>query len=161
MNSFLVRCFSLSLFIPFGIHVSRSIASIAIVNTETMRPCLLPNDVLVVSKLNTERRKFKRNDIVLFYHPSVYRKRMISQIVALPGDSVSFDGEEGSFTLATGHCLMLGKNDDNPEDTSDFFQISMGLIVGQVKFIIWPLHRIGFVQSQPDYASTDLKELLE
>ncbi|KAH9909059.1 mitochondrial carrier [Xylariomycetidae sp. FL2044] len=88
----------------------------------------------------------RRGMIVTFWHPYNPEMIVVKRIVGLPGDVLRTRDPYPVATIRVpeGHVWVEG--DAGPRDSrdsNDFGPISIGLIIGKVTHIVWPLHRAG------------------
>ncbi len=114
----------------------------------------------------------ERGDIVVFDPPEESDKPYIKRVIALPGETVSFQGgevqingqpldepyiEDGitrcrarendncEVTVPEGTVYVLGDNRDGSQDSRSFGVVDVDAIVGKAWFTYWPLDDLGLV----------------
>ena len=81
----------------------------------------------------------KRGDIVSIVSPKNPRESYIKRIIGVPGDIVKTISYKNEYVrVPEGHCWIEGDNYECSYDSNSFGCVSMGLIYGQVKFIMFP-----------------------
>ncbi|XP_025106253.1 mitochondrial inner membrane protease subunit 2-like isoform X2 [Pomacea canaliculata] len=125
----------------------------------SMQPALNPEDN---GKLNTDYvflnrwsangLQFQRGEIVSLVSPSNPSQRYIKRIVALEGDTIKTLSYKHKLVLVpSGHCWVEGDHHGRSVDSNFFGPISMGMITGKARYIVWPPHRWGRLEVQePD-----------
>lgn len=136
----------------------------------SMSPNFNSNDVVILDKISYKFKEIKRGDVVSVYYADT--KYLIKRIIGLPGERIEFrnnvlyiNGESykeeylsdeiitndfsidsiGYNIIPNDYYLVLG---DNRMDSLDSRDQKVGLIpkknvIGQVRFRIWPLNKIG------------------
>ena len=129
-----------------------------------MEPRFFDSELLLVWGVGVEGG-LRRDDVVVFRHPSVEGRLMLKRVAALPGERVGVVGGrvlvEGGATIETGDGVgkgeeglwemewVLGENQwfvlgDNPESSLDSRRLGPirgSWIRGRVWFRCWPLLR--------------------
>ena len=158
---------ALALVLALGLCLRRWVACTVRVAGTSMQDTLKASDVALVTRFDYRRdRGPSRGDVVQCVFPG-RSDTYIKRVVGLPGESVRFS--DGALTvngqpveepyvssltgdyevhLDAGEYLVLG---DNRADSYDSRMADMGPLgadafLGRVRFILWPLQRIGPVR---------------
>ncbi|KAH7642097.1 mitochondrial inner membrane protease subunit 1-like protein [Dermatophagoides farinae] len=127
--------------------ITRFFAEPILLQGPSMEPTILNNDIIIAEKYNTafHRNDYKRGDIVVVRSPMNPHQFICKRIVALPGDMISQRYHFSSYrqTVQKGHVWLMGDNKTNSTDSREFGALPMGLIIGRVIYRIWPLNRMG------------------
>ncbi|KAF2842617.1 LexA/Signal peptidase [Patellaria atrata CBS 101060] len=113
----------------------------------------------------------RKGEIVSFWTPHEPEKMSVKRIIAKAGDTVIVgrDGKrrggngvlggiegEGAVnyfkrgdrvSVPAGHVWVEGDNTENSVDSCDYGPISLGLVTGRAKYIVWPTYRIGSIKT--------------
>lgn len=129
----------------------------------SMLETLRTGDKLYVSLLTPKINGYERGDIVICFYPG-REDRCVKRIVALPGETVKIvsgqvyvNGEPleepylehragyhyPEITLAEDEYFVLGDNRPISHDSHSHDVGPVSRIEGEVRFILWPLNRIG------------------
>lgn len=74
----------------------------------------------------------------------------MKRVVALEGDMVETRGYKERLVLVPrGHVWIEGDNHAQSRDSNFYGSVPLGLLTGKLAYIIWPLHRVGRVDSTP------------
>lgn len=140
--------------------------SIITVDGSSMQETLQGGDRLYVSLLTARMQGYERGDVVICYYPG-RTDRCVKRIIGLPGDTVEITGgtvlvngevlEEEyidhparysypSVTLAEDEYFVLGDNRPISHDSHSADVGPVKRIEGKVRFVIWPLSRMGAVK---------------
>jgi signal peptidase I len=135
--------------------------------TSSMAATLLPGEHVLVDKLATRHRSWRRGDVVLFRAPGG-GTLTIKRLVGLAGDKVAIrdgvlvvDGRRmaepyvapgaidsvyfGPIRVPSEEVFVLGDNRRNSLDSRDYGSVPVDDIEGRVLMVLWPPARIGAV----------------
>ena len=109
-------------------------------------------DIVLVRKYNLKQPgSFARGDVVLFRSPLNPEKILTKRVTGLQGDVIRprappYPKEE--IIIPRNHLWVEGDNTFHSVDSNNFGPISQGLAMGKVCMVIWPIGRLGLVQSR-------------
>ena len=137
------------------------------VEGSSMIDTLHNNEYVIVTKPEYLFRAPNRFDVVICRYPD-RSENFVKRLVGLPGDTVEMDEgvlsvngvayEEpyirdasrpryaGVWTLGENEYFVLGDNRSNSNDSHIIGPISRDMIVGHVRFVVWPFNKMRTVQ---------------
>jgi len=139
------------------------------IESHSMQPNFHEGEFILVNKLAYRLGEPARGDVIVFHNPNNPAEDYIKRVVALPGDTLEFRGDEvylnGEFleepfvnapTRAAGltdapiivepdSLFVMGDNRPNSRDSRSFGQLSQDLVVGKAWLQVWPLSGLGLV----------------
>ena len=141
------------------------------VKGHSMDDTLHENDVLLVDKIGTNFRNYKRGDIVILDAPDLPKKLYVKRIVGLPGEKIdiidgnfyingekleedytnapyTYENEElgiNSWTLSKDEYFVVGDNriKNISKDSRTFGPIKRDSLEGHVTYRFYPFDNIG------------------
>lgn len=135
----------------------------------SMRPTLVENDKILVSKFAYRFHPLRRSDVIVFKAPpeaALDEKDFIKRLIALPGDVIEVrDGmvfingkpQEEPYiaeppvydmppvTVEPGKVFVMGDNRNDSNDSHAWGPLDADRIRGKALVIFWPLSRIGVI----------------
>ena len=136
------------------------------VEGQSMQHTLENSEFMIVTKPEYLLGEPSRFDVVICRYPN-RTENFVKRLVGLPGDTVEMTGgylyvngqryeeeyitdsnrprETWAFTLEDGEYFVLGDNRDNSNDSHLIGPISKDMIVGHVRFVVWPLNKIRMI----------------
>lgn len=135
------------------------------VDGTSMLETLHSGDKLYVSLLTARLQGYGRGDVVICYYPG-REERCVKRVIGLPGETIKvvsgtvyINGEPleedyltykaryscPEITLDDGEYFLLGDNRPISHDSHSADVGPVSRIEGEVRFIIWPISRIGSV----------------
>ena len=137
----------------------------------SMAPVLRSGERVLVNKIGPRFRGVERGEVVVFRNPSNPAVAMVKRIVALPGDTVRFQGDaisvvpadadgsraavpcaaalEGpgsvSMTVEAGHYFALGDNRSESRDSRHWGALPSEAVIGTVLARVFPPDRMAFL----------------
>jgi len=149
------------------------------VDGPSMSDTLLDGDKLFVTVADMRADGPDRFDVVICKYPN-RRDQYVKRVIGLPGDTISvrqgvlyvngeaveepflsdartvrFDKGSNNFgpvEIGEGEYFVMGDNRDNSNDSRNVGVITEDMVIGKVRYIIWPLSRIGSVPGSEVYA---------
>lgn len=128
--------------------------------TRELKTRLRQDRVLLNKWVARDRRKLRIGDVVIFKSPRNPSKTLIKRITAMPGDTIHINETGEIKIIEEGHCWVEGDNQHSSYDSNNFGQVPLGLIEGQVCFIIWPMDRIRRIRCDPNTSFNSKKTVL-
>lgn len=148
----------------FSLLINVFVAQAMVVQGPSMLPNLTCHQRVIVEKITYNLiHSPRRGDVVIIYRPAE-KELLVKRVVALPEEMVAVqDGQvfindqllnEPWATHKGGmdypptqvppmHVFVLGDNREASRDSRFFGPVPMGQVGGRVRFVIWPLDRIG------------------
>lgn len=148
------------------------------VDGPSMQDTLHNGDRLFVSVLDMKLNGPERFDVVILHYPG-RSEQFVKRVIGLPGDTlevregvlyingeaieegflsdertVRFDKAANNIApieVPEGQYFVMGDNRDNSNDSRSVGFISEDMFVGKVRYVIWPLDRIGSVAGSEVY----------
>lgn len=144
------------------------------VTGDSMLPNFHDGEQIVAEKVTVKFENLKRNDIVIFQHPTNPDKLVIKRVIGLPGETMELqngkiliDGkildepylaeetrtltgnyikENVVYTIPADSYIFLGDNRSNSSDSRDWGPISKNNIVGKAFLVYYPFNELGLVR---------------
>lgn len=130
------------------------------ISSESMYPTLKAKDTAVMLRKYT----VDRGDIIVFLNPEhTEQKYLTKRVIGLPGDVIEiknklmyindqlyeeeyftddFTADYFKITVPADSYFVMGDNRNNSRDSRHFGCVSSNAIVGKIKMILLPIHRI-------------------
>ncbi|OQV19212.1 putative Mitochondrial inner membrane protease subunit 2 [Hypsibius exemplaris] len=151
--------------VPASLLFLDNVGSVARVHGSSMMPTLQGDrrgggrrDYVWLNTFAVRRFQVERGDVVVFSSPTDPSKILIKRVTALEGDVVHSPTYKQNYVLIKrGYMWMEGDNKEMSMDSHNFGQISRGLLLGKVEYIIWPPQRWGRVKALPETVATNAK----
>lgn len=134
----------------------------------SMEPTLMPDDRILVSKLDYRFGEPSRGDVVVFKYPLDPSKNYIKRLIGLPGETIEIRDQKlyingrpleedylpedlqvddfGPVVIPEGSYFMMGDNRDDSLDSRYWGPLSEELIIGKADYIFWPISRLGAIE---------------
>ncbi|KAF0852457.1 mitochondrial integral membrane protein (IMP) complex Imp2 (core peptidase) [Andalucia godoyi] len=136
------------------VAVTENIVGVGDIKGASMQPTLNPppahpdesptRDYVLIDKLSLRMRDVQRGEVVMVRSPLERNRWLVKRVLAVPGDLVKpVNNPNRYFRIPKGHCWIEGDNVVNSQDSNDYGPVSMSLVEGVVKRIVWPPSRIG------------------
>lgn len=104
-------------------------------------------DVVLVQKfLLRSQNGLQRGDIVMLRSPYDPEKLLTKRITGVQGDHIMPRKEyprQGATVVPRNHLWVEGDNEFHSIDSNTFGPVSLGLVVGKVVLLLWPISRWG------------------
>lgn len=150
--------------IGYLIHIF--VATVFVVDGESMMPNLLDKEYLMVNRIHYDVSTPKRGDIVIFYYPGEPSKKFIKRIIGLPGEKVEIangqvyindqkldepymssdtvtptetDQDQIIYNVEPGSFFVLGDNRTNSSDSRIWGSLPRKFIIGQAEVALFPI----------------------
>ena len=145
----------------------------------SMEPNFHDYEYLIIDEISYRLDEPQRGDIVVFRYPMVPSQYFIKRLIGLPGEKIKISGGQvhiydinsdqyvvleedylppgtetvgsAEITLAEDEYYLLGDNRPLSLDSRAFGPVKRNYIIGKVFWRGWPLNRIGFLFSDPEY----------
>ena len=149
-----------------SLFINAFVAQAMVVHGPSMKPNLTYDQRVIVEKISyCFPHAPRRGDVVIIGIPGE-KDLLVKRAVALPGETVAvqdgkvyLDGQPLEELWATRqggadypptrvpphHVFVLGDNREESRDSRSFGPVPIDQIGGRVRFIIWPLDRIGWI----------------
>jgi mitochondrial inner membrane protease subunit 2 len=129
--------------LPAAVTFSDLIASVAVVNGDSMQPTLNPHgdgfrnrDVVLLDKTT----KPDKGDIVVLRSPESVRQLVVKRLIGKDGDWVK-RRSGGLAHVPTGKIWVEGDNEDTSVDSDRFGPVPISLLQARASHIVWPPSR--------------------
>ncbi|KAI9333560.1 peptidase S24/S26A/S26B/S26C [Obelidium mucronatum] len=163
---------------PF-LCVKEFVVSVSPINGKSMCPTLNPDtlrhdqrDWVLLDKLAVQRERISHGDVVTFTAPHDPELTLVKRVIALEGDvvhtrpppSLKYEYPEKNlkFTppprfvkIPKGHCWVESDESYRGIDSNVFGPIPIALIEARVKYIVWPIERMGEVPKRFSLSKVD------
>ena len=138
-----------------------------IVEGNSMLPTLLPNERVIVGRINYLLGKPQRGDVIVFEYPNDPSRDFVKRIIGLPGETVSIDNGIVSIdgkplppeiyleytaptsldpqTLGDDQYFVMGDNRPGSSDSRSWGPLPRRNIIGKAWLVYFPLNRFGIV----------------
>lgn len=155
---------AIALAVALGMAIKTYALSTLRVTGTSMEPTLMTGDIALITKTDYRNDTPNRGDVVQLTVPG-RSGTYIKRVIALPGETIEISGgsviingaplEENyaaasnidypAVTLNGDEFFVLGDNREKSYDSreEDFGAISADQFLGRVRFVIWPISRIG------------------
>ncbi|KAH7887855.1 peptidase S24/S26A/S26B/S26C [Phlebopus sp. FC_14] len=141
--------------LPIGIAFIQFGFTVKTVKGRSMQPTLNPdtsawNDIVVLDRFSVfAGRPIKKGDVVTLRDPTDNKKVIIKRVIAVQEDTVKTlpPYPEPEKVIPEGHVWVEGDEPFRTLDSNSFGPVPLALVDAKLSFIIWPLHRMGFLKS--------------
>jgi inner membrane protease subunit 2 len=101
-----------------------------------------------VHPLSAKLQALRHGEVVVLKSPDSPNKFVIKRVVALVGDVVALDRGRGPpLVIPPGQVWVEGDNPTCSHDSTHLGTVPMALIVGKVRFVLWPPSRAGRISA--------------
>ena len=107
---------------------------------ESMLPTITPNSVVYVESLSKHFVRYKKGDIVIVKSLNDLHTTICKRILYTEGDEFTLKNGR-TVKLSKGQLWIEGDNKDNSFDSRNFGPVSDYLVLGKVKFSLFPLRK--------------------
>lgn len=173
---FLVETFQTILLALVLYFLIDSVVARVRVENVSMKPTLLPDERLLVSKLAYRFGEVERGDIIVFHFPANPSEDYIKRVIGLPGDQIQIrDGKvfvngreleedyittpvmyNGEWVVPKDSLFVLGDNRNQSSDSHSWGFVPLQNVIGKALVVYWPLDKIKFLSHSGEvYAATD------
>jgi signal peptidase I len=139
-----------------------------IVYETCMLPGILPDDRIIVNKLDYFFHKPERGDVIVLKSPGGDSPDLLKRIIAIPGDTIEIRNDKvlvndraisepyikeaphykyGKEKLSENSYFVLGDNRNAARDSHIFGPVSTDTIIGKTWVIYWPFGRMQAIQN--------------
>lgn len=104
------------------------------------------NDVIIFDRFSVNSGKpILRGDIVSLRDPIRYKRTIVKRVVAVSGDVVKTLPPylQPEVLVPEGHIWVEGDEPFHSLDSNSFGPIPLALVDAKLRYIVWPLHRLG------------------
>eukprot|EP00898_Chlorokybus_atmophyticus_P008305 jgi/Chlat1/8476/Chrsp80S07872 len=138
---------------PICMFLNDTVASMKGITGRSMQPTLNPPDAqqpdrVLLERLSARACQYRRGDVIVLRSPEEPHLTLVKRMIALEGDWVTLPGRGDIEQVPKGHCWVEGDNAANSSDSNHYGPVPLALIEGRVTHIIWPLDRIGRIESK-------------
>lgn len=144
------------------------------VTGDSMLPNFHDGEQIVAEKVTVKFENLKRDDVVIFQHPSNPDRLVIKRVIGLPGETIKLqngdvliDGQilkepylaaesktlvgnyikdNTTYTVPADSYIFMGDNRLNSSDSRDWGPINKSLIVGKAFLVYYPFNEFGLVK---------------
>ena len=116
----------------------------------SMKPTLNPdtsphgsNDIVLIRRPIQFPPQYKVGQVLVFRNPFNSDQCLVKRLVALEGEVVQMAHAKTPLTIPQGHGWLESDEPYLGTDSRHFGPVSLGLVEGEVCWIVWPWHRIG------------------
>lgn len=138
--------------VPVLYSINEHVVQVTQVKGSSMSPTLNPsqrhNDFVLLNKWNLHD-SVQVGDVVVMRSPLVPEKIYVKRVKGVQGDTVvtRHPHPKKEVVIPRNHVWVEGDN-IHSVDSNSFGPVSIGLLLGRVRKIVWPLDRIGDVALQ-------------
>jgi signal peptidase I len=144
-----------------------------LVSGNSMRPNFSDGDYLIIDQLTYRIHEPQRGDVVVFRYPNDPSTYFIKRIIGTPGEEVriaggkvaiintthpngfilnepylgkdAITGHDGEYVVKSGEYFVMGDNRAFSFDSRNWGLLEKKLIIGLVRFRLWPLQALAYV----------------
>lgn len=136
---------------PFAVGFTQYFYTVKTIRGRSMQPTFNPdtsawNDVIIFDRFSVNSGKpILRGDIVSLRDPIRYKRTIVKRVVAVSGDVVKTLPPylQPEVLIPEGHIWVEGDEPFHSLDSNSFGPIPLALVDAKLRYIVWPLHRLG------------------
>lgn len=139
-----------------------------VVEGNSMLPTLLPEERLIVGRINYLLGEPQRGDVIVFQFPQDPTRDFVKRIIGLPGETISVDRGQvyidgqalpaeayveypsdipaGPLTLGEDEYFVMGDNRAGSSDSRSWGPLQRRHIIGKAWLVYYPLDRTGIIR---------------
>lgn len=104
-------------------------------------------------------RDLHRGEVIAFWSPLHPEKMAVKRVVGLAGDVVETRAPYPVVreVVPPGHCWVEGEHPEGSRksyDSNTYGPVSLSLVVGNVRAVVWPWRRVGWIRWE-DWGGND------
>ncbi len=174
---FLVETFQTILLALVLYFLIDSVVARVRVENVSMKPTLLPDERLLVSKLAYRFGEVERGDIIVFHFPADPSEDYIKRVIGLPGDRIHIrDGKvfvngreleedyitapimyNGEWVVPPDSLFVLGDNRNQSSDSHSWGFVPLQNVIGKALVVYWPLDKVKFLSHSGEVYAPQIK----
>jgi signal peptidase I len=144
------------------------------VTGDSMLPNFHDGEQIIAEKVTVKFENLKRDDIVIFEHPTNPDRLVIKRVIGLPGETIELENgkvfidgkmlnepylttetktltgnyikDNVAYKIPADSYIFLGDNRTNSTDSRDWGPINKSLVVGKAFLVYYPFNELGLVK---------------